>query len=291
LGALTLIKAALLYVFVGLAAIGALYYLLRRSEYPARASAMTLAALVAGFTVVVTPWLVRNASSFGVAAVADRGGLSLYTRVLKNQMSDAEYAGAFYAWTPSVLRPMVGAVTGIGPEDLQRSGVLQHLYHSKEPSPEYQQERAAEYAGRPDDAVAYYFKARAERVRLWQQYAAANHPQPWLAADQALQQRSMRYMLDHPLTHLKLAVPFMWRGALVVFPVLLVVLAFALWRRLDELLWFCLPAFGLIMFYALFANFEERYGTPALPAAVASGIILLLSLTAGTSRLTARTRG
>ena len=57
--------------------------------------------------------MLRNHTLFGVTAIADRGGLSLYTRVLKDEISDAaEFRGAFYAWTPSVVRPVVGRVWG-----------------------------------------------------------------------------------------------------------------------------------------------------------------------------------
>jgi hypothetical protein len=143
---------------------------------------------------------------------------------------------------------------------------------------EYLQDQAAEQSGRPELAVAWYVQGRAERVRLWQQFSAAGAPNPWLAADQALQQRALRYMVQHPWRHLKIAVPMMWRGALVIFPLLALSLAYALWRRRDELLLYCVPSFGWVLFYALFANFEERYGVPALPVALSAGMVVLCGL-------------
>jgi 4-amino-4-deoxy-L-arabinose transferase-like glycosyltransferase len=272
---LTLIKAAVLYVFAGLIVAAALYYAWRRGRYAARAAILTVAWMTLGFAVLVVPWLWRNHAVFGVTAIADRAGLSLYTRVLKDQMSAAEYHGSFYAWTVSPLRPLVGKLTGYNTGDLKHGGQLQHFTHSRAPSAEYQQDQAAEDAGRPDQAVSWYVQGRAERVRLVRQLTAAGVANPWLAADQAMQSRALHYMAGHPWQHLKLSVPMMWRGALIAFPLLAIALVVAIRRGRDELLLYCLPAFGLILFYALFANFEERYGTPALPVALAAGAAVL----------------
>jgi len=215
---------------------------------------------------------------FGTFAVADRGGLSLYTRVLKDQMSAVEYRGAFYAWTPGPLQAAVGRFTGFGPADLEPGGRLQHFRHAPDGTAVYAREREAERAGRPQDAIAWYYQGRAERARLARLATDAGQPHPWLAADQLLQRRALAWIGANPGPHLSLTLPYLWRGALIIFPALCIGLAYALWRRSDELLWFCLPSFGLIMFYALFANFEERYGIPALPVALASGIIVVWRL-------------
>jgi 4-amino-4-deoxy-L-arabinose transferase-like glycosyltransferase len=275
---LTLIKAAVLYVFAGLIVATAIYYAWRRHRYAGWAATSMVACMSLSFAVLVVPWLWRNHALFGVAAVADRAGLSLYTRVLKDQMSAAEYRGSFYAWTPSPLRPLVGKLTGFRSADLQHGGLLQHFNHSRPPTAEYQQDQAAEEAGRPDQAVAWYVQGRAERVRLVQQFTAAGVANPWLAADQAMQTRALHYMAEHPWQHLKMTLPMMWRGALVAFPLLVVALVVAAWRRTDELLLYCVPSLGLILFYALFANFEERYGTPALPPALVVGAVVLCQI-------------
>jgi hypothetical protein len=288
---LTLTKAAMLYVFLGLVVVGVLYYLLRRREHAARAAALTMLGVTLSFAALVVPWLWRNQALFGITAIADRAGLSLYTRVLKDQMSAAEFRGSFYAWTPSPLRPLAGKLTGYTAKDLQHGGVLQHFNHSRPPSREYFQDQAAEDSGRPELAVSWYVQGRAERVRLWQQYSASGAAAPWLAADQELQRRALRYMVRHPWQHLKMTVPMMWRGALVVFPPLAIAVVFAAWRRRDELLLYCVPSFGLMMFYALFANFEERYGTPALPVALAAGMVVLCELWSRSRGSAAANRG
>jgi hypothetical protein len=290
-GLLALTKAATLYVFAGLIVTGMVFYWLRRREHTGRVAAVTLMCMVLGFASLVVPWLWRNQTLFGIPAIADRAGLSLYTRVLKDQMSAAEFRGSFYAWTPSALRPLAGKLSGYTARDLQHGGVLQHFYHSPAPTAEYLQDQAAEDIGRADLAVAWYVQGRAERVKLWQQFSAAGVPNPWLAADQALQQRALRYMVRHPWQHLKMAVPMMWRGALVIFPLLTISLVFAARRKRDELLLYCLPSFGWIMFYALLANFEERYGIPALPVALASGMVVLCALWGRSRKPAATNRG
>jgi hypothetical protein len=278
LGVLTLIKAALLYVTVGLAGCGVLFMLWRRREQDPRSGLAAVAAMLVGCLLVVGPWMARNYALFGVWAVADRGGLSLYTRVLKDQMSAEEFHGAFYAWTPGPLQGLVGRATGFGPADLKPGGRLQRFPHAEDGTPLYEKERAAEREGRADDALAWYYQGRAERVRRTREAEARGDPHPPLAADQSLQRDALAWMKSHPWPHLKLALPYLWRSALVIFPALCLGLAYALWRRSDELLWFVLPSLGFIMFYALFANFEERYGIPALPVALASGIIVVWRL-------------
>jgi 4-amino-4-deoxy-L-arabinose transferase-like glycosyltransferase len=278
LGVLTLTKAALLYVTVGLAGCGVLFMLWRRREQDPRSGLAAVAAMLVGCLLVAGPWLARNHALFGVWAVADRGGLSLYTRVLKDQMSDEEFRGAFYAWTPGPLQGLVGRATGFGPQDLQPGGRLHRFPHAADDTPLHEKERAAEREGRPADALAWYYQGRAERVKRTREAEARGEPHPPLAADQSLQRDALAWMKAHPGPHLKLSLPYLWRGALVIFPALCLGLAYALWRRSDELLWFVLPSLGLILFYALFANFEERYGIPALPVALASGIIVVWRL-------------
>jgi predicted O-methyltransferase YrrM/4-amino-4-deoxy-L-arabinose transferase-like glycosyltransferase len=278
LGLLTLIKAATLYVFAGLVLALPLYvFLERRRSNPGRGMAM-IGALVVGFGVLVAPWIARNNALFGVNAVADRGGLSLYTRMLKDQMSPLEYRGAFYAWTPGPLQSVVGRITGFDSKDLEPGGRLQHFRHAAAGTPFYEQERAAEREGREADAVAWYYQGRAARVRETVQNRAAGVPHPELAADQQLQRVALDWIKAHPFRHLSLTAPYMWRGALVIFPALCIGMLFALRRRHHELLWFCMPGFGLVLFYALFANFEERYGIPALPVAVCSCMIVVFRM-------------
>ena len=277
-GVLALIKAAMLYVSIGFVLfLGALLLLPGR-----RADRADWLRTLAGFTValllVVTPWMLRNEKLFGVPAIADRAGLSLYTRMLKDEMTPLEYRGAFYAWTPSVVRPLMGEVLGFTPKDLRPGGSLQRLNRSRAGTPENDAERLAERAGNPDAAIAFYYKGRAERERRARQARIDGAPYPGLVADQSLQKDALQYLREHPARHLKLTLPYLWRGALLSFPLLLLAFAVALARREDRLLWFVLPSFGTVVFYALLTNFEERYGAPLIPLALAAFVSALMTL-------------
>jgi predicted branched-subunit amino acid permease len=63
-----------------------------------------------------------------------------------------------------------------------------------------------------------------------------------------------------------------------VFPILVVVLVIAVRRRRYDLALFALPAFGLVMFFALFSHFIARYALPAREVATVALIALVALL-------------
>jgi hypothetical protein len=83
-------------------------------------------------------------------------------------------------------------------------------------------------------------------------------------------------IMAQPGRWLALTVPFLWRGATLVFPILLIALALGVRRRRYDLALFALPAFGLVMFYGLFSQFIARYGVPAHEVAM----VVLMALVA-----------
>jgi hypothetical protein len=82
-------------------------------------------------------------------------------------------------------------------------------------------------------------------------------------------------ILQRPWMHLALTIPFLWRGATLVFPVLLITLVHAARRRRYDFLAFGLPAFGAVMLYGLFTHFIGRYDLPSLSVAT---VVLLVSI-------------
>ncbi|MFO7275774.1 MAG: hypothetical protein DIU56_001955 [Pseudomonadota bacterium] len=273
-GLLALTKAIFLWVFVGLLLCVPLVERFRRESTPWRFVGVELVLLALGFVAVALPWMARNYAHFGTFSLSERAGLILMYRAVKNRMSSDELRGAFYVWSPPPLSGLMSALTGFGPEDLEAGGPLQRLNHR--PSAGFDaSDREAERLGQPDAAVSYYRKVRAERVRLRMQFEAAGHPNPFGAADAELRRRALEMLKEQPLRHLAMTVPFLWRGAALVFPVLLLGLATAAWLRRGDLALFVLPAFGLVLAYGLFSHFERRYSAPVVPAAVAVGILLL----------------
>jgi hypothetical protein len=276
-GALALVKAAFLPVFVGVVVVTPVVWWRVDAGHSWQQRLAALAAMAGAFIVVVGPWAWRNQQQFGTVGISDRGGYSLYTRALKDQQIwPAHYLGAFYAWTPNVLKPVVGAMTGYRREDMQAGGVLQQ-FNRYSYSGFRDQDRIAMYEGRPDDAISYYYKGRAQWERERLAFRAAGSPHPDLAADEQLTRQALGMIGQNPMAHVALIFPMLWRGALVTFPVFLVVLTAAIRSRNAWQLAFALPAFGLIMFYACVSNFEERYGIPAMPVAMILGICWLLS--------------
>jgi hypothetical protein len=106
-------------------------------------------------------------------------------------------------------------------------------------------------------------------------YAAAGHPHPDIAAEQRLYTQATVLIAAHPWRHLALTVAFMWRGAVIAFPILVIGLAFAFWRKRFDLVLFLLPSFGLVLIYALFTPFFWRYGWPSRLVANLTILILL----------------
>ena len=276
-GILVLIKAAVLYVFVGVVAVLVGFCLFRPVVIPLLTRVRDLIVLVVAFGVVVGPWMYRNHVYFGSFQISQRAGVVLMMRAVKDQMTLEEYRGSFYVWAQPRLQHLVGKLLGFNARDLQRGGRLQHL--NTNPDSDFAaDDLAAELAGRPDETITYYRRARAERVKLEQEYYAAEHPQPEAEADTVLKQRAMSLILAHPLRHIALIVPFMWRGAFFAFPTLVIVLAWAARQRRADLAIFALPALGIVMFYALFSHFIGRYSVPVSPVITVLDVLIFKQL-------------
>jgi hypothetical protein len=272
-GVVTLTKAAALYTFVGVVVLLPCFYLLQR--YPLRVAARDLLLMIVAFACVVVPYMYRNFLQLGSFQLSQRAGVVLMYRALKDQMTPLEYRGSFYVWAPNSVRSLAGRILGFTPADLRRGGRLQHLNISEDADFAHD-DIAAERAGRPELSLTYYRKARAERTQIEMQLAQAGDSQAELHGDEILKKRAAAMIMAQPGRWLVLTIPFLWRGATLVFPILVIALALAIRRRRYDLALFALPAFGLVMFYALFSQFIARYGVPAHEVAM----VVLISLAA-----------
>lgn len=271
-GVLALIKAAFLYVFLGLIGVLLLAQLSMHLRRELRLRFAALATLALCFAAVLSPWLYRNWQQFGVVQIVERAGAILTLRAAKNDMTGIEYAGAFYFYAPRPVRPLVGSLLGFGPEDLMRGGRLQRL--NRYGSDFHADDVAAMRRGRSEDAISYYYQQRAERNRLRRHFRAVGHPHPDVAADDALMDWAVDRIRSHPWRHLATTAPFLWRGAFLPFPILLCAVVYGWRRRRYDILLFALPAFGAVMFYGLFTHFILRYGVPAWPVALTVAVAL-----------------
>jgi hypothetical protein len=268
-GITTLVKAALLYIFIGVAVLLPCYFFL--VHYPVRAALRDWVVLCLAFFCVIAPWMYRNHVELGSFQLSQRAGVVLMYRALKDQMTPLEYKGSFYVWGPHSLQKPVGRLLGFTPADLRRGGRLQRINTSLD-SDFAAEDIAAERAGRPDQTFTYYRQARAERTKIEMELDRAGHKQAELEGDDILKKRATAMILAHPWRHLALTIPFLWRGATLVFPVLVLALVIGVRRRRYDLVLFALPAFGLVMFYAFFSHFIARYGVPAHEVAAVVGI-------------------
>jgi hypothetical protein len=269
-GILTLIKAATLYVFVGTAAVVAGVYLFQR-VVSFRVAARDLAVMVLTFGCVVAPWMVRNQVLLGSAHISQRAGVVLMYRAVYDQMTPQEYRGTFYIWAPQHLQGLIGRILGFSPADLKRNGRLQRLNEVE--SDFDADDLAAERAGAPEKTLSYYRQARAERVKLENEMSAAGVAQSEIAADDALKARALKLILEHPVRNLELTIPFLWRGATLTCPILLVALLVAVRARRYDFVVFAIPAFGTVMLYALATHFISRYDLPALSIATVALLV------------------
>jgi hypothetical protein len=270
-GLLALTKAAFLYVFVGFAAVLLAGAAFRLRGPDLRAGLARVAALALAFAAVVVPWMARNYVQLGEFQLAERGGVVLYLRALKNEMTADEYRGAIYFWAPKPLQPALKSLLGVSSSDLQRGGRLQRLNRLPE-ADFYRDDIAAWRAAKPDEAITFIRKALAEQLRL-QRLAVANGESAE-SADAELQRRAVAMIAEAPARHLATTPLFLWRGAFFPLPVLLAALAVAVWRRDYGLGAFVLPALGTIAFFALFTHFLPRYAVPVLPTAVVTVVVL-----------------
>jgi hypothetical protein len=270
-GLLALVKAIFLYIALGLVLlIPGVALLQRRSAGPAARQALVMGAVA---VLVVLPWMLRNQASIGYFDIAARGGEALNDRSVMDQMTRDEYLGSFYVWSPYPFGGVFRRAFGFSKTDINEGARLQRLNESSE-SGFAARDEAAELAGRPQDTFTYYRLGRARRVILVNQFAAAGNPQPWIAADRVLKQGALKTIAQHPFRHAALSIPFMWRGGYFAFPSLLIAIVYALKRRHQGLTMVVLPAFSLVLLYALTASFEPRYAFPMHPIAVCALVAL-----------------
>jgi hypothetical protein len=282
LGIMALIKAAILYVFVGIVGVWLAVNLWRRSAAGMLAVGREVLILGVAFSCIVAPWMCRNLLEIGSFEISQRAGVVLMYRALHNLMTPGEYFGSFYAWAPPRLQPTVGKMLGFTPADLQRNGRLQRLnddLHSDFAADDL----AAELAGRPDLAISFYWQARAQREQAEGLLAAQGRTEAESAveADALLKRRALSIFREHPGRALATTIPFMWRGSPRTFPILVIALGLALRYRRYELATFALPALGIVLEYALFTHFIQRYDEPANAVAIVASLGLVTMLWAG----------
>jgi hypothetical protein len=274
-GLLTLTKAATLYVFVGLVLVLLFSYARGEAQPGRRRRFAHIIVLVGTFAIFAAPWIARNFQAFGRPVMSDRGGFVLYNRALMNQVTPIEYRGSFYVWARPLLQPYVGSILGFSPRDVGLGGRLERLGGGVPGTAVYDHGRAAESAGRPEDTISFYHRARAERIRLEREFGRNHEPFPDVSADGMLQRKGMSLIKADVWANLAMVVPLLWRSAPLIFPALAFALGYGMWVKRYTLALFILPAFATLSFYALATQFEPRPASIAHATAVVSIVTML----------------
>lgn len=291
LGLAALTKASMLYLGVVFVVLLVAVMLLRDRSAARRTLAAGVTALVV-MTLVVTPWLARNAAVFDTWTIADRGGLSLWYRAIYEEASPEEIRGSWYYFTPGPAMPLVARLLGFEAADLDGPLRRVHRFHPNE-----DEERLSFYSLARNDR-----RDRAIELRATGQYTV---PETTLIADQELLERGIDVLRRDPWLFIRTTPLFLWRGTWMVLraplipvpllgllnPLAMVALLAAaisavIPLRPQRFAIVALPA-GLIAFNALVTMYEPRFSEPALPTM----LLLLVVATARGLDVVARRRG
>jgi hypothetical protein len=267
-GLTALTKAAVFYVCIGLLLVLAAYQTVQVLRGRAtRPSGRLFATAAVAFLLLPLAWMSRNYLQTGFFQITERSGSVLMHRAFMDTMTSTEFVGAFTVWSEPHIGHILSRLTGFTPEDEQAGGRLQRLAESFS-GPAQEREQAAEDAGRPDEALSWYRKARAIYEQKLAEFTQAASRYPSGAADLATRREAASLISQHPIKHVAVTALLVWRGA----PLLLAILILAAvhsWRRgRAQTLVFALPGMGLILFYAAASQFATRFGELIVPIAI-----------------------
>lgn len=269
-GALALTKAISLFVFIVAVPILAL---ITAASWSHRGGVLLVMALAC--SIVVGPWVARNYYHFGQISIAERGGRVLYYRSMLNLMPQETWETSFYVWTPERVRPVMEALFGFRHADLEAEGPGRFLNRSTQTSFN-KSDMKAEKDGKPEMAVAYIWKMRAEYRKRVNEFKAANSPDPHYDAQTSFSKEALQRIKENPFKHLKAMLPLFWHGMWVgnaptlLSPLLALVLPamfiVGIIRRRTDFVAFTLMPLGTIGIYLLISHNLPRYIEPEVPA-------------------------
>lgn len=216
-GVLSLTKAVFFYLFPVFLVLCAAFSLFSRKWNAGRRWAFLLLPSLL-FAASVTPWMARNYVRIGEFSISERGGETLYFRALKNGMTDEEYRGSFYVWSPIQFRPLVSRLTGYTDRDMQRGGRAAALNRERSNFTDSDYRHIS--AGDPESAIAYYNKTYAlkNRIRRMMGNDMAATGEYLLQGevnrrvDGRLKEMAVKMILESPVLHLRTTIPFLYRG-------------------------------------------------------------------------------
>jgi hypothetical protein len=284
IGLLALTKAPFFYVFIALFLLFVFFALISHQKELFNKMGM----LSFAFVITVSPWMIRNYQHFGKFEITQRGGVILLIRANYDLMTLEEVKGSIYYWAPGSIRQnVVKRLWRFSAKDFELGGSMQRLNRDI-----LAINKDAERSGAPEDAISYYHKARAERIRLRNYYLDIGAENPEHLADEALQQEALEIITENPLRHVFMTVPFAWRGIwdlsfdhiprewsdalnFVLFVVFVFAMPLLAWQTRDpKWLAFIILPIAMWAFYAFFSHNIVRYTRPAYPSQIVSVFLL-----------------
>jgi len=296
LGLLSLTKALFFYITIALVAFLIVQWLFLmvclKKATALRSTSIILA--VAGFIITASPWILRNKIELGTMQVAQRGGRVIYARAIKNNMEYQEIPGAIYFWGPSFYQH-ASRILGSGAQDkdFQKGGRYQRI--NREGSDFQAADLLAEGSGRPEAAISYYRKTRAEINKIQIYAKTMGIADPARYAEDAASKRAKSMILSNPARHLVMTPLFMWRGiwawpnqgvriiksngyyvifkdvlGLMAYFSLFAIFALGLLRGNSRYLAITILPVAMLLAYGLLTHNLPRYSAPAIPLMIIS---------------------
>ena len=289
LALLALTKASFYYINVIalLVLVGVLWFAVKSQQMDSYQRALRLGVLVlVGYVVVLGPWIARNHALFGSTAISDRGGVVLYIRATKNQMTAEEVRGALYLYGPSLYQHLGN-----------KWGYAKPSNNELDPN-----EGAWIRVNRNRSPHSFFASVKAE-LKQAMSVPDANGKTKTLnevAAD--MNRTAIASILNQPLKHLGMSFVFLWRGMWGVSPIdfygvkahhdlivaelgllsfyamAFVFLVMAWVKRRLSMIMLSLLALGGVSFYAGLSHFLPRYMLPFYPVFVLLALLQFKSM-------------
>lgn len=228
-----------------------------------------------GFSLIVAPWVVRNSLEFNKPLIAEGGGRVLWIRSEFDQITPLQYAGAFYAYSPRLLRESLWEpFLGFKSSQLECGGDLQ-LHNRGE-----QCDIDLMNAGKYDQVVSLYERGKKALPLKFEKLAQKNGLS--FNVDEAGKREFLSTLQRKPLQHFALTLPLAWRGLwsfvvsdwaghilnFCVMGNLIFMPAVALALRSNALFILSLTPAAYFWFYAFVSQFWERFSEPFIPIAI-----------------------
>ena len=170
-----------------------------------------LLLITLGFSLMVAPWVGRNYFEFGRPAIAEGGGRVLWIRSEFNKINSHQYLGAFYAYSPGLVRESLWEnIFGYDSSQLACGGDLQLHNRGESCDKNLLSLGRAGDIRQFDKVVSLYErgkKALPEKTRAEAKAAGVKFD-----LDQEGKKLFLEGLRNQPLNHVLLTFPLAWRG-------------------------------------------------------------------------------